>query len=328
MISVIGGSGFIGTRLCALLKRDELEFNIVDKAMSVFFPKQTLLADVRSVEELRAAIVDNSVIVNLAAEHRDDVRPLSLYDDVNVQGAKNLCKVAREKNVKSIIFTSTVAVYGFAPLGTDESGVINPFNDYGRTKAEAEAVFQAWQAELPNERTLVIVRPTVVFGEQNRGNVYNLLRQIASGRFVMIGKGENVKSMAYVENIVTFLKFATTFQPGVHIYNYIDKPDFTMNVLVGTVHRILGKSEGVGFRLPYAVGYLIGKGFDLIAAITGKRLPISSIRVKKFCANSMFNTRLAVSGFVAPVPLVEALERTVRHEFVESHGHESVFYSE
>ncbi len=101
-----------------------------------------------------------------------------------------------------------------------------------------------------------------------------------------------------------------------------------MNVLVGTVHRILGKSEGVGFRLPYAVGYLIGKGFDLIAAITGKRLPISSIRIKKFCANTMFNTRLAESGFVAPVPLVEALERTVRHEFVESHEHESVFYSE
>lgn len=328
MINIVGGSGFIGTRLCSLLKHDEVEFKIVDKAMSASFPKQTLLADVRSVEELRAAIVENSVIVNLAAEHRDDVRPLSLYDDVNVQGAKNLCMVAREKNVKTIIFTSTVAVYGFAPLGTDESGVINPFNDYGRTKAEAEAVFQAWQAELPNERTLVIVRPTVVFGEQNRGNVYNLLRQIASGRFVMIGKGENVKSMAYVENIVTFLKFATIFKPGVHIYNYIDKPDFTMNVLVGTVHRILGKPEGVGFRLPYAVGYLIGKGFDLIAAITGKRLPISSIRVKKFCANTMFNTRLAESGFVAPVPLVEALERTVRHEFVESHEHESVFYSE
>jgi len=57
-------------------------------------------------------------------------------------------------------------------------------------------------------------------------------------------------------------------------------------------------------------------------------LAISSIRVKKFCADTMFNTRVEQSGFVAPVPLVEALERTVRHEFVEAYEGEGVFYSE
>jgi nucleoside-diphosphate-sugar epimerase len=328
MINIVGGSGFIGTRLSTLLKRDEVEFKIIDKATSGTFPNQTVLADVRSVEALQSAIAENSTLINLAAEHRDDVRPLSLYDDVNVQGARNLSVVARQKGINKIIFTSTVAVYGFAPIGTDETGKIAPFNDYGRTKYEAEHVFKEWQAEDPAHRTLVIVRPTVAFGEQNRGNVYNLLRQIASGRFVMIGKGENLKSMAYVENIAAFLIFANSFEPGVHIYNYIDKPDFTMNKLVGLVYRILGKPEKIGFRLPYAIGLLIGKGFDLLAAITGKRFAISSIRVKKFCANSMFNTSIEQSGFVPPIPLVDAFERTVHHEFVESHGNESVFYSE
>jgi len=52
----------------------------------------------------------------------------------NVGGARNLCTVAHEKNIRTIVFTSTVAVYGFAPIGTDESGKIAPFNDYGRTK--------------------------------------------------------------------------------------------------------------------------------------------------------------------------------------------------
>lgn len=42
---------------------------------------------------------------------------------------------------------------------------------------------------------LTIIRPTVIFGEQNHGNVYNLLRQIAGGKFPMIGKGTNRKSM-------------------------------------------------------------------------------------------------------------------------------------
>jgi len=178
-ICIIGGSGFIGTRLSKRLQDAGTGFSIQDKEPSHTFPNLAQQVDVRSLDDLRSTLSEGGVIVNLAAEHRDDVRPLSLYQEVNVGGAQNICTVAREKGVKTILFTSTVAVYGFAPIGTDESGLIAPFNEYGRTKYEAEQVFKAWQAEEPDERTLVIVRPTVIFGEQNRGNVYNLLRQIA-----------------------------------------------------------------------------------------------------------------------------------------------------
>lgn len=328
MVCIVGGSGFIGTRLSQRLTKSGQFFSIIDKAPSRAFPSHVQLADVRNLDALQQSIPDNAPLINLAAEHRDDVRPLSLYHEVNVDGARNLCTVAREKNIRTIVFTSTVAVYGFAPIGTDESGKIAPFNDYGRTKYEAEQVFKAWQAEAPDERTLVIIRPTVVFGEQNRGNVYNLLRQIASGRFVMVGNGENRKSMAYVENIAAFIEYSLSFKPGVYIYNFIDKPDFTMNQLVCAVKRILGQSEQIGFRLPYAVGYAIGKGFDMVAAITGKRLAISSIRVKKFCANSVYNTAIDKTGFVPPVPLAQALEQTIRHEFIEKHDDEPLYFSE
>jgi nucleoside-diphosphate-sugar epimerase len=328
-INVIGGSGFIGTRLMRrLLNNGLLVGRIIDRVPSKAFPDLVTLSDVRSLDQLRSSITDGAVIVNLAAEHRDDIRPLTLYDEVNVGGAKNICTVACEKGVKTIIFTSSVAVYGFAPIGTDESGEIAPFNDYGRTKFEAEQVFKAWQAAVPTERTLVIIRPTVVFGEQNRGNVYNLLRQIASGQFVMIGHGENRKSMAYVENVAGFIEYSMNFKPGVHIYNFIDKPDFTMNRLVVNVNLLLGRPVKFGFRLPFAVGYLIGKCFDLLATITGKRFAISSIRVKKFCTNSVYNTAVDKTGFIPPVPLEQALAQTVRYEFVESHEHDGVFYTE
>jgi GlcNAc-P-P-Und epimerase len=46
----------------------------------------------------------------------------------------------------------------------------------------------------PRSRNLIIVRPTVIFGEANHGNVYNLLKQIASGKFIMFGDGKNRKS--------------------------------------------------------------------------------------------------------------------------------------
>ena len=80
-----------------------------------------------------------------------------------------------------------MAVYGFAPVGTDETGAINYFNDYGRTKWLAEEEYRQWlKSNCQNK--VVIIRPTVIFGEGNRGNVYNLLRQIASGSFLWWGR--------------------------------------------------------------------------------------------------------------------------------------------
>jgi nucleoside-diphosphate-sugar epimerase len=329
IIDIVGGSGFIGTRLVERLsKRNDLKVRIIDKVQSRSFPSLTSIADVRDADTLHNVLSHEAIIINLAAEHKDNIRPLSLYDDVNVNGAKNICAVAREKNVNTIVFTSTVAVYGFAKIGTDELGLIAPFNDYGRTKYEAEQVFKAWHAEDPIKRVLVIIRPTVVFGEKNRGNVFNLLKQIASGKFVMIGDGDNRKSMAYVENLVAFIEHAIPFVPGVHIFNYVDKPDFSMTELVGMVNEILGRSPMKKIRLSYNFGYAIGKCFDLISFITGKNFAISSIRVKKFCSNSIYGTAISHSGFIAPVPLVKALEQTVKYEFMESSVEDEVFFTE
>lgn len=324
---IIGGSGFIGTRLAKRLSSANTPFQIVDKAKSNTFPELTQLCDIRDKEKLLQIDTSADVIINLAAEHRDDVRPKSLYDEVNVMGSQHVCDLAEAKGINKILFTSSVAVYGFAERGTDESGKINPFNDYGRTKYEAELVYKKWQAKDPENRTLVIVRPTVVFGEQNRGNVYNLLKQIASGKFVMIGNGENRKSMAYVENVAAFLEFSNSMTTGVHTYNYIDKPDFDMNSLVIRVKQSLGKDGKVGARIPYWIGMIAGYGFDLIAKIYRKNLPISSIRIQKFCKDSVYNTATAQTGFNPPVDLQSAINSTIYFEFVAKNDGE-VFYTE
>lgn len=327
-VEVIGGAGFIGTRLCSLLSRNGLSYRVFDKRPLSSFGENAKIGDIRNSADLTTWLEENSVVINLAAEHKDDVRPVSLYDEVNVQGARNLCDACREKNINTIIFTSSVAVYGFAPVNTDESGEIDPFNDYGRTKAEAEEVYMAWCAEDPENRTLVIIRPTVVFGEQNRGNVYNFLKQIASGRFLMIGNGLNCKSMAYVENVSAFIVHSLGFAPGVHVYNYIDKPDLSMNVLVSKVRSILGRKQGVGLRIPYWIGFSVAKILDFLAFASRRSFSISSIRVKKFCSDTVFDTSVEKTGFVAPVPLEDALLRTVKHEFTEDHSEERLFYSE
>lgn len=311
---VLGGSGFIGTRLVPLLVEQGWKVRIGDIQPGTTSAQLQTECDVTDIESLRKALVGVEAIINLAAVHRDDVRPLSRYDEVNVEGAKLVCQAAREAGIRKIIFTSSVAVYGFQPKPVDEAGPFAPFNAYGRTKLAAEAVYRAWTDE-DAARTLVMVRPTVVFGEGNRGNVYNLLHQIASGKFLMVGAGKNVKSMAYVGNVAAFLAHMLSMGPGIHIANYVDGPDMNTITLVEHIWKCLGR-EGRPKRFPKSLAMLGGHMLDVAARVSGRTFPISAIRVRKFCESTQFRAdRVKESGFVPPYSLSEALARTIAFEF-------------
>jgi len=325
-ITIIGGSGFIGTRLTSRLLALGHTINIADKNKSNKYPNLWNYADVREQGTLEKTLVGSEVVINLAAEHRDDVSPKSLYNDVNVTGAENVCKVCTKLGIRKIIFTSSVAVYGFAPIGTDETGKINYFNEYGHTKWLAEEKLKEWLFS-NNENSLTIIRSTVVFGEQNRGNVFNLLKQIASGKFMMIGSGKNIKSMVYVENIAAFIEYNLNNLNGEHLFNYIDKPDYNMKTLVTEVNKILGRPTKM-LHIPYFLGYLGGIFFDVLAFLLRRKLSISSIRVKKFCSNTMFEAaNLKKTDYKAPVSLNEGLKRTIKYEFIDK-VNDQIFYTE
>tara|TARA_B100000780_G_scaffold247729_1_gene192786 strand:- start:1037 stop:2020 length:984 start_codon:yes stop_codon:yes gene_type:complete len=323
-ISIVGGHGFLGTRISRRFLNMNIDHSIIDISEGVDSMHYGDVEDIDSLDVLK----DSSAIINLAAMHKDDIKPITRYDDVNVDGARNICDSARKHNINKIIFTSSVAIYGFAPMNTGEDGDHNYFNDYGRTKHEAEIVYKAWQEEDPENRTLVIVRPTVIFGEGNRGNVFNLLNQINTKKFLMIGNGKNYKSMAYVENVAAFIEYSLDFKAGVHIYNYIDKPDFNMNDLIKAIRKTLFNNDSVGLRVPLFLGMFIGYLADVLAIIFRKSLPISSIRVKKFISNTMFSTAIDKTNFIPPFTLEEGLNKTLKYEFVENNANKKTFYSE
>ena len=317
-VLVIGGSGFIGTRLLEVLEARGHSFTNFDRAPAPGYPERTTIGDVRSAEELAAAAAGHDAIIHLAAEHRDDVTPRSLYEEVNVDGARALIEAVESVGIDRIVFTSTVAVYGLDKSDAAESSLPEPFNEYGRTKLAAENLFTGW-AERESSRSLSIVRPSVVFGEGNRGNVYNLARQVSSGRFIMVGRGENRKSMSYVGNIVEYLADALEAPAGVQVTNYADKPDLSTSELISVLRRSMGLPQHDRVRLPLAVGLAAGHILDLAARVSKRTFPVSAIRIRKFAADTTVNTdRLTAAGYTPKYSMSEALRRTIDAEFPAS----------
>lgn len=83
--------------------------------------------------------------------------------------------------------------------------------------------------------------------------------------------------MAYVGNITAFIKFLIENKTTEYnVYNYIDKPDFTMNELVSHVSKVL-KKHIPATHLPLWIGMLGGYCFDILAFISHKKLIVSSV---------------------------------------------------
>lgn len=309
-ICIIGGSGFIGRYLIELLSKKNNVYNL-DKVVEKNNINQ-IKVDITNYEALLNGFPDGiDMVILLAAEHKDNVSPSSLYYDVNVEGTRNVLRVMGEKGVSKILFTSSVAVYGLNKVNPTEDAPTDPFNDYGKSKLMAEEVLRDWYAN-DVSKTLIIIRPTVVFGPGNKGNVYNLLAQIVKGKFIMIGNGNNIKSMAYVENIVEFIATCISdLLSGYYIFNYSDKPDISTRQLVKKVEELMDQKI-MPIKVPYFAGYLGGIFLDAIGNLIGKKFSISAVRIKKFCATTQFSSLHADTiNFKPCFTLYDGLSKTV-----------------
>jgi GlcNAc-P-P-Und epimerase len=316
-VGVIGGSGFVGREVIRQLSAAGYRtVNIDRQAPADNGQVEWRQADLNNANQLEVALHGCTHLILLAAEWRDDVRPISRYYTVNVDGTANVIKAANAHNIKHCIFTSSVSIYGPTTFEVQEDHPPNPINDYGKSKLLAEQTLLAW-AKTTSDLALTIVRPTVIFGPGNRGNVWNLLNQMSNGPFMMIGNGTNKKSIAYVQNVSAFLLHRLSAPTGVGIFNYSDKPDFSMNELVELVSERLGrKSERRLGPLPQAVAMPFAKLFDAASYVLQRPFGITSERVMKFCANTQYSAATArKTGFEPPVAVRDALARTIDAEF-------------
>ncbi|HZW06537.1 MAG TPA: NAD(P)-dependent oxidoreductase [Phycisphaerales bacterium] len=332
-ILITGGAGFIGRYFCELLSARGIPFDVLDLVRPSFDvgSARCTVGDVRDPQAVATALKGCDRVLHLAAAHHDFGIEHDTYYDVNQNGSRVLCKAMDDAGITDCVFFSSVAVYGEAPEPHHEHSPKDPKHPYGGSKLAGEKVFEEWVAAGNGHKCLVI-RPTITFGPRNFANMYSLIRQIDSGRFARVGKGENVKSLSYVENIVRATMFLweqrwnNPAAPALDVFNFVEKPDLTSSQIAGQIYTSLGKKQWP-FAVPMWLALLGALPFDVVIKLTGKNLPVSSMRVKKlFAMRTMFEAdKLAAAGWKSPVALTEGLNRMTKWYMAEGKSQPAIW---
>lgn len=329
-VLVTGGSGFIGRYFCERLRAEGHDVVILDLVPPGWAHEgiTVRLGDVRDASAVRQALEGSDLVIHLAAAHHDFGISTPTYFGVNEGGARVLTEEMDRAGVRRACFFSSVAIYGNAPEPRTEETSPAPANPYGASKLAGEAMFRRWVEQGDGRRALVI-RPAVVFGPRNFANVYALMRQIHSGLYLPVGRGVNVKSMAYVENVVdaTLHLLAQPALPAFDAYNYVDLPQLTSRGIGDAIAEALGRRPPA-VSLPLPVALALAAPFDALIRVTGRNLPISSARVRKLATmQTKFEAgKVRAAGFAPAHSLRDGIRRMAewflaegRHQPVVSH---------
>lgn len=313
-ILLIGNTGFIGRVLTKKLIDKGHTIVGLDIRPPSEAQKQlgeNITGDILNPDDVQRAAQGVDMIISLAAKHHDFGVTREEFLNVNMQGTKVFLGCASKLNITKIIFYSSVAVYGTQKEPTNESTIPKPDNDYGESKLAAEKLIDDWTDE-DDSRCVTIIRPTVVFGPGNFANVYNLIDRIYRKRFIFVGKGNNIKSVAYVENLVDANIFLIDkLSPGVQIFNYSDEPQMTIAQTVEIISNYM--PHGLPrVKIPLVLAVVSGSSFDVLAKLTKHNFPITAARMKKFATATHHKAnRIRNLGFRQNIEIREGFRRMV-----------------
>lgn len=194
---------------------------------------------------LHAIGPDSDVLHTAGIIHPKKVRQ---FTEVNANGTRHIAEAALDAGVRRMVHVSSNSPFGTNPHTDDTFRADEPFNPYlgyGRSKMQAElAVNESVAAGLD----ATIVRPPWFYGPFQPPRQTTFFRMIRSGKFPVIGKGDQRRSMVYVENLVDGV-LAAELTPAARGRGYwiADAKAYTVAEIVDTVGRALA-AEGLSVK--------------------------------------------------------------------------------
>lgn len=274
-----GASGFLGHNILPRLERDydidtigltssdDLKVNIAKEVPSLYSHYDVVL---------HAA--GKAHVVPKTEEEKQ------LFYDVNYQGTVNLCTALERVGVpKSLVFISTVAVYGCdsGDMITEEHA-LEGTTPYADSKIRAEQYLTEWCAL--HGVILGILRPSLLAGQNAPGNLGAMVAGIQKGFYLNIAGGKVKKSILMAEDIATLLPLLEN-KGGV--YNVCDSYQPTFGEISLSVAHQLGKHKPIS--IPYWMAWCMAKVGDLLGDVA----PINTLKLRKMTQSLTFSNEKA-----------------------------------
>lgn len=314
-VLVTGATGFTGAALCARLRAAGERVVAFVRPSSRVDALHALGVETRAVDLGDAASVAGAfepfdVVYHIAAAYRSEHAAREEFVRVNVDGTRHLLDAAQRHGVGRFVHCSTVGVQGeIEDPPADENYRFNPGDHYQESKLQGELLARSYfdGGKVPG----AVVRPVGIYGPGDM-RFLKLFRSIANGTFVMIGDGQVLYHMTYIDDLVTGFMLAGTAPAALGEVFTIAGPEYTtLRVLVDKIAAVLHRAPP-RLRVPFAPVYWASVVCDKVFRSVGLSPPLYPRRVEFFELDRAFSIDKArrLLGYAPRYSLDEGLART------------------
>lgn len=298
MILITGANGMIGQAVAKKLalsfyplrlqvRNAEFISDTLNQFAQLDFTTATAEDYERLTEGCETVIHIGALVHKPEAESKD-------YELVNVRATDQLARAAVKQGCKKFVYLSTSAVYGSGPFeDMTEAGRLAPDTPYGASKLQCEHLL----AERHDFNQLILLRPSIVFGPGDRGNMIALVRQIAGGKYFHIAGNKARKSVIYADDLAKAIQMLVEkHSVGTFTFNVANPQSIDLLQLSDVIALGLGKDTIKSLPEP-----LLRAGASLASAALGTRSPVTNARLDKLKTSTTLNTK-AIQSFVGFKP--------------------------
>jgi nucleoside-diphosphate-sugar epimerase len=286
-ITITGSSGFVGTNLQVYLNQFSINSIALSRGENLGY-----------LDSYKNNIANNSfdAFIHLAGKAHDLKKTVndSEYFDVNAELTKTLYSAFLQSDTKTFIFISSVKAAADSIDGIlDESYPPNPITAYGKSKLQAEEFIFS---NLPDNKRVYILRPCLIHGPGNKGNLNLLYKLVSKGLPWPLGSFENKRSYCSIENLCFVIKELinrTDIPSG--LYNVADDDTLSTNQLIALIAKTLNKKPYI-LHVPKTFVHFLSRIGNLL------KLPLNIERLQKLTESYVVSNEKIKSALGKPFP--------------------------